>query len=398
MLGVRKLQNNLGSWGDQPVQHLIKSILNSAQDRSCWDQTLDLFVEQTGVTSACMFGIHQFSDLRMDFFYSKYIRDCAPDYLFEMLESGNDTDDIPAYQNLLAHAPYTFRSEFEMFGTDDENNFPQNEIRHESRLIGMNYRSGAALNASGPWLDGLFTQSGTRIQIDALSEWKHASQVLPLISQSLTLGRVFNEMRQKYVASLAALDHLGIGVFLTDARGFVVERNNAASEIIDLDDGLTVSKIGKLQPSNKSAEAALTHMTQERTALFAGEGAPKRSMLAIPRPSLKYDFLVSVRSLFDRAGELESNMACMFVTVIDPERKGVLSEEGIAALGQLTTAETEVASALVQGLKVPEISERRNVAENTVRMQIKALLQKLRCRSQSDIIRVAAATKLPFVD
>lgn len=334
----------------------------------------------------------------MDFFYSKYIRDCAPDYLFEMLESGNDTDDIPAYQNLLAHAPYTFRSEFEMFGTDDEKDFPQNKIRHESKLMGMNYRSGAALNAFGPWLDGLFTQSRTRRQIDALSEWTHACQVLPLISQSLTLGRVFNEMRQKYLASLSALDHLGIGVFLTDSRGFVVEHNKAAEAIVHGDDELAISRNGKLQPSDKSAEAALTHMIQERTALFDGEGAPKRSMLAIPRPSSKYDFLASVRSLIDRAGELEDNMGCMFVTVIDPERKGVLSEEGISALGQLTTAETEVASALVQGLKVSEISERRNVAENTVRMQIKALLQKLRCRSQSDVIRVAAATKLPFVD
>lgn len=345
-----------------------------------------------------MFGIHQFFDLRMDSFYSKYIRDRAPDYLFEMLESGNDTDDIPAYQNLLSHAPYKFRSEFELFGTDDERDFPQNKIRHESKLMGMNYRSGAALNAFGPWLDGLFTQSGTRRQIDALSDWMYASQVLPIISQSLTLGRVFNELRQKYVASLAALDHLGIGVLLTDARGFVVERNKAADAIIDANDGLAVSRSGRLQPSDTSTEAALTYMVQEHTALFAGESAPKRSMLAIPRPSSKYDYLLSVRSLVDRAGELESNMACMFVTVIDPERKGVLSEEGIAALGQLTAAEAEVAGSLVQGLKVPEISEQRSVAENTVHMQIKALLQKLRCRSQSDVIRIAAATKLPSVD
>ena len=380
------------------MKHLINSILESAQDQKGWEHVLDLFVEETGVTSACIFGVHRFSDTRMGFYYSKYIRDTAPKEFLSRLEAGDDQGDHAAYIWLLSNPPHQFRSELELYQVANEEDMPPSYVRSESKKMGMPYRAAVALNKTGPWLDGLFTQSTDVNIATSLSRWEPTTTIVPLISQSLTLGRMFSELKQRYKAALTALDHLGIGVFLLDYRGNLVEKNAAAHVILDQADGISLSASGQLQVSDDATNRALGSMIFEHTGFLAGEKASARNMLAVPRRSGKYDYLISVRPLIDGEGELQTGMNGLFITAIDPERKGILSAQGLAALGQLTPSETDVATALVRGLKIADISRQREVEENTVRMQVKALLQKLRCRSQSDIIRVAAATKLPFVD
>jgi DNA-binding NarL/FixJ family response regulator len=81
---------------------------------------------------------------------------------------------------------------------------------------------------------------------------------------------------------------------------------------------------------------------------------------------------------------------------VDPEDSDGLTAEGITAMGLLTEAENEVTQLLVRGASTKEIAERRQVAEETVRRQIKSVLSKLNCRSRSDVIRLALATRLPL--
>jgi len=63
---------------------------------------------------------------------------------------------------------------------------------------------------------------------------------------------------------------------------------------------------------------------------------------------------------------------------------------------QLSEAENSVVDLLVQGLRPVDVAERRDVSLNTIKTQLKVVLQKLRCSTQSDIIRVAAATRVPI--
>jgi len=95
---------------------------------------------------------------------------------------------------------------------------------------------------------------------------------------------------------------------------------------------------------------------------------------------------------------IEAGLKCAFVTVIDPSRKKPLSSEGLTALGHLTTAESAIVQFLVEGHRPSDIAERRDVSVNTIKSQLKDVSRKLRCKSQSDIIRVAAATRLPLED
>ncbi len=66
-------------------------------------------------------------------------------------------------------------------------------------------------------------------------------------------------------------------------------------------------------------------------------------------------------------------------------------------LFHLSPAEADIAIQLSQGLRIRTIAEKRGVKVDTVRVQVKHLLQKLDASRQSDIVglvaRLAGATK-----
>lgn len=151
-----------------------------------------------------------------------------------------------------------------------------------------------------------------------------------------------------------------------------------------------------LRSADKTSE--LEAMIIAANGPLRGEIEKGHSLLSAARPSGAYDFLVSVRPLSDSQAELEAGLKCAFVTVIDPDRKNILSAEGIATLGQLSDAESAVVDLLIQGFRPAEVADQRDVSLNTIKTQLRTISQKLRCSSQSDIIRISANTRMPIGD
>jgi len=129
-----------------------------------------------------------------------------------------------------------------------------------------------------------------------------------------------------------------------------------------------------------------------------GEGQNSGKSFGMPSPGDARDVLISIAPLSDSAMELEAGLRCGFVLTIDPNKQRSLDAGGLALLGALTEAETNVAQGIVDGLRAKDIAEQRETSLHTVRGQIKSVASKLRCNSQADIIRLAAATRLPFTD
>lgn len=257
-------------------------------------------------------------------------------------------------------------------------------------------RMGAKLNQSGPWVDGLFCQARNDRETTAFMNDERNDILLPLFSHAITVGRTLTALRSRYGEALKALDHLGIGVVLVERGGAVLDANTEANRIFDLSDGLTLSQARHL--SFASPETASEYQSLITSAFCSLDGDAHASgvLMACKRKSLEHDFLLSIRPLVDAKDELESNFRCAFVTIIDPTRAAGLSSKGISLLGNLTSTETEVVDMLLQGLRPTEISARRNVSLNTTKTHLKRISDKLRCRSQSDVIQVAAVTSLPI--
>ena len=380
------------------MKKLIDSILSCTTESSNWEDTLDIFNEEFGVTASVMFSLHEFQNNRLNFIWSSFYRNVEPQSSLEIVTSGDDGDDQIAYEALFTKPSQQIYTEMELFNVKDFDDLKPSRVREITMGWGLNMRLGAALNKSGPWLDGLFCASRSENEWRVIVSDRRIDFCLPVIANTLSLSRTLRALRHRYKASLSVLDALGIAVLLVDIKGDVIEYNKQAQNIFDAEDGVSLTKEKRLQLFCYEKTQELEAMVNSANGLLQGDFQASHSQMVCERPSKKYDYLISVNSLSDGEGELEVGLKCAFVTIIDPTREDALSVEGLALLGQLSNAEVEVVRLLVKGLRTKSVAEHRNVSSNTIRTQLKAISEKLRCRSQSDIIRMAAATRIPIDD
>jgi DNA-binding CsgD family transcriptional regulator len=312
------------------------------------------------------------------------------------MERGGEDGDKTIYLSLAQRESQKFYEERALFDVARTEDLPQSKGRDITSEMGLHRRSLAALNKKGPWLDGLFGQHANADEAAAILSEPRMDFILPILAHSLTLGRTLDALKSKFNASLSVLDALGIGVFLVSAKGEIMQHNQEAKVILAQNDGLRMTLSKRLYLTESEDSAELDRMITDAKRLLDGEVTSTNGLLNVSRPSGAFDFLLSVHALTDSQAELENGLKCAFVTVIDPARKDVLTADGIEALCDLTFSETEVVKLVIQGLRPAEVAARRSVSVNTVKTQIKSILHKTRCSNQSDIIRVAAATRIPI--
>lgn len=380
------------------MQDLVEDILGCAQRSEDWEPTLNRITEQFGLYSAVIFTIHDFAAMRTGFYWSDRLRTGFSEEARARIERGEDVEDHEAYARVMRLPALVPADELSLMGVDSHADLPPSEIRDLCEQIGIKMRIPAVLNRSGPWVDGFFAHTRHENDHKAFIVDPDVRTMLAVVSNSITLGRVIQTLKSRYRAALTSLDRLGLGVFVLDSLGRVVERNREAQNILDQKDGLSISSAGRLLPADTNAAAELEQIIHAQSNLTEDNSDPKKSMMSVPRSSLAYDYLMSVRALRDVDGELSSGFHGLFVIAIDPARGNALSSDGLTALGGLTQVESETAQLLVNGLKIVDISAHRDVSVDTVRNQVKTIFQKLRCNSQSDVIRTAAVTRIPLVD
>ncbi|MCK0149532.1 helix-turn-helix transcriptional regulator [Marivita sp. S6314] len=380
------------------MKEFIEATMRCATMPEQWDYALDEFNAAFGISASCMFSIHEFEDNRADFTWSKFFRNKHHDGVEAFMQAGADADDRPAYENLFRLQPQQFYEEMVTFGVDTYDDLPPSKVRNLTEGWGFVMRTAAAVNATGPWIDTLLCQHRDQDEWQKLLRNRNAQIALPILANSLSLGRTIRALRSRFNAALAVLDALGLGVFLVDAKHSVIDLNKAAECILDAADGIRLSPKRQLLLSSPEAEQKLRTLVDGANGLLNGEVGQLETVMAVRKQSGRYDYLLSVQPLNDAEAELEVGLRCAFVTIIDPARHGSLSIEGLQALGQLTTSEADVVRLLVKGYRLSEVAERRDVSINTVKTQLKDIVQKLRCSTQSDVIRLAAATRIPMRD
>jgi DNA-binding CsgD family transcriptional regulator len=374
----------------------INEILDSATAPDGWDGVLDSFNTTFGISSSCMFTLHESRNSRLNYTCGHKLRKHLTPDDRDLMERGGEDADKTTYLALSQRESQKFYEERALFGVARPEDLPPSKGRDLTAEMGLNTRTCAALNKTGPWLDGLFGQHPNADEAAALLSEPRMDIILPIMAHSLTLGRTLSALKSKFNASLSVLDALGIGVFLVSATGEIMEHNQEAKDILAQNDGLGMTRSKRFYLNKYEETAELDRMITDANKLLDGEVTSLNSLLNVSRPSGSFDFLLSVHALSDSQAELENGFKCAFVTVIDPARKNVLTADGIAALCDLTFSETEVVKLVIQGIRPAEVAARRSVSVNTVKTQIKSILHKTRCSNQSDIIRAAAATRIPI--
>jgi DNA-binding CsgD family transcriptional regulator/PAS domain-containing protein len=234
--------------------------------------------------------------------------------------------------------------------------------------------------------------------------WNEVPPISPVVDQSmphltkvLEIYRTMELLRQRYNAALAALDHLGVGLCVSDQQGRMALVNSEAKRIFGLADGLMLSREGALLARDEDVTRAIRNAIQLAVHTAAGEKAQEEVVLHCRRPSRADAFLIEICPLRDAGGELERGFFGSLICIIDPAQTRQIKVDGLAKVFSLSPRETDVCRQLIAGASNSDIADARNVSVETVRAQVKSAYAKLGVANRIELIRKAVAIHPPIL-
>lgn len=179
----------------------------------------------------------------------------------------------------------------------------------------------------------------------------------------------------------SALDRLNVAVFFCGADGAVSDRNGAAAAFLEMGRPL-VLRGRRLAARREAEQAALA------AALKVAGGGPGRAGAGL---RLGGDAEAPLPVAVLPAGpEAADGVLLIPLCSAEPLPDPALLRD----LFRLTPAEAEIARGLAAGRRLDEIADARGVSMNTLRTQLRALLDKVGCSRQADLVQVLTGLSL----
>jgi DNA-binding CsgD family transcriptional regulator len=222
--------------------------------------------------------------------------------------------------------------------------------------------------------------------------------VVPHIRRALAIQQKLAGAAGQRLHILDAMDRLGFGVVLVDFRGRPVFVNRYAARVLEARDGLAIES-GSIVASAPAAASRLRRALGSAIAVTRGDALTLREgEFLIPRSAGRRPLHASVSPAARHGlGSGPAAGAAALLFLLDPERRPLPLDDRLRELFSLTAAEARVAGALAAGRRVADISDEFGVSRETVRSQVKQVLDKAGARSQSDFIRLVSTEAVRLV-
>ncbi|HEX5079627.1 MAG TPA: helix-turn-helix transcriptional regulator [Geminicoccaceae bacterium] len=256
---------------------------------------------------------------------------------------------------------------------------------HDILAIGL-ARDAATL---GSLAFGRHTSAG---EIEDL-EVQAARLLAPHLRRAVAISRLL-EARSVVAATFAtALDTLGVAIVLTDADLRIVHANAAGQAMLASRDPIR-REDGRLTLRATAAATALALAVRQAV---ENEAAIGQRGIGIPAPRGDgAPCLLHVLPL--KRGELRPGLAPAAVAAIfvAPADSPPPAAEAMAALFDLTAAETRVFEQIVAGRTVLETAEALGIEVTTTKTHLAHIFDKTGTHRQADLVRLSAALALPL--
>ncbi len=202
------------------------------------------------------------------------------------------------------------------------------------------------------------------------------------LAQALDISRKFQALQDGIQAHELFVETLNRGILSINLKGKVLYANGFALDVLINQAGLTVSN-GLLCGINESTNQALAKLLS-----LANDGIGHSFVITIPsKPPLKIDSVPMVDNA--AAFLLPESQAGKVVLLLSNECGTQHDVYGqFAKKHQLSPQETKVLQGIVEGFVLKEIADRHDVSINTVRTQLKNVMQKTYCKRQKDLVRL----------
>jgi DNA-binding CsgD family transcriptional regulator len=181
-------------------------------------------------------------------------------------------------------------------------------------------------------------------------------------------------------ALAAVLDYFPVGVVILDPQLEPIQMNRAARELLGIDPATAA-------PESASAAGALPELiTTIGEAIEASDGdEPVRyHTLSIQRHSMKHAFEMLLVSLDPQKGQQGQTV----IFLCDTADRLSTDQEMLQQMYALTPTEARVASGMVRGQSLEEISEELGIEISTARSHLKRVFAKTDTHRQTDLVRL----------
>jgi DNA-binding CsgD family transcriptional regulator len=190
---------------------------------------------------------------------------------------------------------------------------------------------------------------------------------------------------------MQAIDQLNTGIIITESGAKVLEINQPAQSIVQLEDGILIREDRLLArrafESTKLAQLISGATAEPEPCAIAGR-------MLIGRCDSLPAYVLSVAPLGSGLAVNERRLA--LVVVVDPVRHAP-SDTDLAEFFGLSRAEARLAAALLTGKTLAEIAAASGIRITTVRTQLTSTLRKVGAERQADLVRILSSTGMGLV-
>lgn len=255
------------------------------------------------------------------------------------------------------------------------------------RPIHAFHEIGTLVLKGGPILGCLTTLRPKNAGSFGMEEIGLLEQLLPHLQRALQIHRRLVGLEGQLRAASDVLDRFPVGVILLDSKGRILCINIAAKNIADEADGLRLTKNG-LVAALASENSLMQKLISESSLTSQAKDSGAGGVLKLSRPSMKTPLEVLVAP-FPRAGfEINPERPTAAVFVSDPARSGRTNDIVLRQLFGLTKTESKVATLLMEGKSLGDVSSELQISGNTARTHLKRILDKSGTHRQGELIRL----------
>lgn len=204
-------------------------------------------------------------------------------------------------------------------------------------------------------------------------------------SEALDLNQSFSLLQRCYHASLAALNHVQVGVCIAQADGEIIIVNNMAERIFDARESLWLSAENKLVADIRQTTTDLKQAIDRATMDSVGNENRNKTLISIQRSSALRPLLVEVTTISESPN---LNHASALICIIDPENPYPLKIERFASQCNLSRAESLVCEGVARGRSNNHIANDRCVTLETIKSQIASVFSKTGVKNRSELVRL----------
>jgi len=222
--------------------------------------------------------------------------------------------------------------------------------------------------------------------------------LVPHVRRALAIQQKLSVLEGERSQLVDAADRMRFGVVLIDNRGRPIFINRNAARLIEARDGLAIAR-HSLVATDSAVDTRLQLALRSAVAVNRGEAVViENGELLIPRAEGRRPLhaCVSPAGSRDFYGGRAARTAALLL-LSDPEERTRPSVDRLRDLFSLTAAEARVAEGLAAGQRAADIADSLGVSRETVRSQIKRVLEKADARSQSAFIRLVATAAVRMV-